>query len=88
MTTISASKAREQFSDLLSSVAFAGQRVQISRNRKVIAAMISAHDLELFNRLLKEAEDRIDGEDVRLAMEEANREGTVSLGDLKAELGL
>jgi PHD/YefM family antitoxin component YafN of YafNO toxin-antitoxin module len=88
MITVTASKAREQFSDLLSSVAFAGRRVRISRNRKVIAAMISAKDLELFNRLLKEAEDRIDSEDVQLAMEEADREGTVSLGDLKAELGL
>ena len=70
MTTISASKAREQFSDLLSSVAFAGKRVRISRNRKVIAAMISADDLELFTRLLREAEDRIDGDDVRLKLDQ------------------
>jgi PHD/YefM family antitoxin component YafN of YafNO toxin-antitoxin module len=88
MTTITASKAREKFSDLLSTVAFAGKTVRISRNRKVIAAMISASDLELFTRLLREAEDRMDAEDVRMAMEEADREGTVSLEDLKAELGI
>jgi prevent-host-death family protein len=88
MTVITAAKARSEFSDLLSEVAFGKKRVCISRNKKVIAAVIPKEDLDLFEHLLLRLEDLIDAHDAQLAVEEAEREGTIPIDVLARELGL
>lgn len=66
--TIGASKARDEFGDLLNRVAYARERVVIERSRKPLAAIIPLEDLELFERLLAEHEDRMDAETADLVM--------------------
>ncbi len=57
---IGASEARDIFSDLVSRVAYARERVVIERRRKPVAALISMEELGLFERLLQEHEDQLD----------------------------
>ena len=84
MTTITAGKAREKFSELVSRVGYAKERVAVTRRGKTIAAIVPIEDMELLEKL----EDRIDLEDARKALAEAKRKGTISLAQLKKELGL
>ena len=51
MTTISAEKARNSFSELLSHTAYSKDRVVVTRNGKKMAAIVSIEDLELLERL-------------------------------------
>jgi len=66
MTRIPASKAREQFADVLNDVAFRGERVVLHRHGKDVAAIVSVEDLAL----LEELEDRYDVEAARAALSE------------------
>jgi prevent-host-death family protein len=84
MTTITAGKAREKFSELVSRVGYAKERVAVTRRGKAIAAIVPIEDMELLEKL----EDRIDLEDARKALAEAKKKGTISLAQLKKELGL
>lgn len=84
MTTITAGKAREKFSELVSRVGYAKERVAVTRRGKTIAAIVPIEDMELLEKL----EDRIDLEDARKALAEAKKKGTISLAQLKKELGL
>lgn len=84
MTRIAASKVRQDLSDTLNRVAYAGQRVILERRGKEIAAVIPIEDL----RLLEALEDRIDLADARAALAEAKKKGTKSLEAIVKELGL
>ncbi len=84
MSRLSASAARERFSEVLNRVAYGGERVVIERRGKELAAIVSLEDL----RLLEAIEDRLDLEDALAAIEEAEREGTIPWETIKAELGL
>jgi len=85
---VTASDARNTFSELISSVKYGRRRVCITSNGKDMAAMIPLQDLEVFEALLRRYEDEVDSRDAKIALEEAEREGTVSLDELIAELGL
>jgi prevent-host-death family protein len=50
-STISTSKAREFLADLITEVAYKGERVILTRHGKPIAAIISAEDLERLETL-------------------------------------
>lgn len=52
--TIGASKAREEFGDLLNRVAYSRERVVIERSRKPVAAIISLEELRQLDALLEE----------------------------------
>ncbi|MDO8136858.1 MAG: type II toxin-antitoxin system Phd/YefM family antitoxin [Candidatus Brocadiales bacterium] len=84
MTTITAGKAREKFSELVSRVGYAKERVAVTRRGKTIAAIVPIEDMELLEKL----EDRIDLEDARTALAEARKKGTIPWKKVKAELGL
>lgn len=84
MTHMSASQIRTEFADALNRVAYKSERIVLHRQGKAIAALVPIEDLEALQR----AEDREDLRDARAAAEEAEREGTTSLGDFKKELGL
>ena len=52
-----------------------------------LAAVIPIEDLRLLERLAQEEMDRIDLEDARAALKEAEEKGTIPLRDLMRELG-
>ena len=84
MTTLTASKVREGFSETLNRVAFGKERVVLHRHGKEVAAVVPIEDL----KLLQELEDRIDLADARAALAEAKKKGTKPLQTIKKELGL
>jgi len=84
MRTLSTAEARDQFSDVINRAAYGKERVVLTRRGKALVAVVPIEDAEL----LRELEDRIDLEDARLAITEAEENGTISLDELKAELGL
>lgn len=81
MTRISATKARDEFSDALNRVAYRGERIVLRRRGKDVAVLVPIEDL----KLLEEIEDRIDVEDAKKALRER---GGIPWTKLKKELGL
>ena len=81
MIAYSAKQAREEFSEILSRVLFAKERVLVKRRGKAAAALVPVEDL----LLLEELEDRADIEAAKKALRE---KGAVAWKDLKAELEL
>ena len=75
------SKAREDLADTVNRVAYAGERVRLTRRGKVVAAIIPAEDLALLEAL----EDRVDLEAARRALRERR---SIPWEKVKAELGL
>jgi hypothetical protein len=62
--------------------------IAVTRLRgKDLTAVISMDDLHLLERLAQEEMDRIDLEDARAALKEAEEKGTIPLRDLMRELG-
>jgi prevent-host-death family protein len=76
-------EAGEQFSDLIHRVAEEKERILVTRDGEQLVAIIPIEDLELVEAL----EDKIDLEEARAARQEAIEKGTVSLEELKRELG-
>ena len=83
-TTMSASVARDRFSEILDRVDFGRERHVIERRGKAKAAVVPMEDL----KLLEELEDRLDVAEALEALKEVETEGTVSLAELKEELGV
>lgn len=79
MTRQAAAKARQNFSEIISQVAYGKDRVVIERNGKGLAAVIPMEDL----KILQEMEDRADREDVRKVKQEIKKHGTISWADYK-----
>jgi prevent-host-death family protein len=84
MQRLSVGGARDQLADALNRVAYRGERIIIERRGKSLAAVVPMEDLELLQAL----EDRIDLEEAREALAEAEGVGTVPWEQVKAELGL
>ncbi|HSE58169.1 MAG TPA: type II toxin-antitoxin system prevent-host-death family antitoxin [Nitrospiraceae bacterium] len=84
MARTAASKVRQDFSDTLNRVAYGRERVILQRRGKDVAAVVPIDDL----RLLEALEDRMDLEDARAALAEANKKGTKPLRACMKELGL
>ena len=87
MTRLDVSKAREEFPDVVNRAAFGNERTIVSRRGKDLAAVIPIDDLHLLDRLSQEEMDRIDIEDARAALKEAEDKGTIPLRDLMRKLG-
>ncbi|MCC6660211.1 MAG: type II toxin-antitoxin system Phd/YefM family antitoxin [Phycisphaerales bacterium] len=81
MTTISAKKARANFSEVIDQVRAHGKRVLVQRNGRDAAALVSVEDL----RLLELLEDR---RDIRAAKKALAEEARVSWESVKARLAL
>ena len=84
MDDINATDARENLAEVLNRVAYAKDRVRITRRGKQIAAVVPIEDLELIERL----EDEIDIREAQKALTEANRKGAIPWAVVKEELGL
>lgn len=80
MNEMSVSEARKALSDTINKVAFGRERVLINRHGKVVAALVSAADLEILELI----EDQWDIEAVKEALE--SPKDTVSWDVLKKEL--
>ncbi len=78
-----ASDARQQFAEMINHVAFGGERIMIHRHGKELAAIVPVEDMNL----LHEIETRLDLEDARKALKAAQESGTVSMDELKSQLG-
>jgi antitoxin (DNA-binding transcriptional repressor) of toxin-antitoxin stability system len=63
-------------------VQYGNERVAVTRYGKEVAAVVPIEDARLLERL----EDLIDGEDALKAIEEAEREGTIGLDELREKL--
>jgi prevent-host-death family protein len=87
MTRLNVSKAREEFPDIVNRAAYGKERTIVSRRGKDLAAIIPIEDLRLLELLAQEEMDRIDLEDARAALAEAEEKGTISLRDLMRKLG-
>ena len=88
MTRLNVSKAREEFPDVVNRAAYGNERTIVSRRGKDLAAVIPIDDLRLLERLAQEEMDRIDIEDARAALKEAEAKGTIPLAEARKLLGL
>jgi prevent-host-death family protein len=88
MTTLSAQQARDQFSDVVKRAQYAKESTVVTAYGKKVSAVIPIEDLALLQMLLEKLEYRKDLGEAREALEEIEREGTVSWQKLREELGL
>ena len=82
--TMNSTDARERMADVLNRVAYAKDRVRITRHGKAVAAVVPIEDLELIERL----EDEIDIREAEKALREARKKGTIPLKKIREEFGL
>ena len=81
--TISTREARENFSDVINRAAYGKERVILTRRGKPLVAVVPIDDVEVLETL----EDKFDLQDALAALKEAEDKGTMSLQELKGELG-
>jgi len=84
VATVTAKELKEHSTDVLSRVQYGNERIAVTRHGKEVAAVVSIEDV----RLLEQLENALDVHDALAAIEEAEREGTISLAELRQELGL
>ena len=77
---------RQSLADLLNRAEYQGERIVIHRRGKDAAAIVPIADLKLLERLLEEAEDRLDGKAAREALAESAER--ISYADVQTRLGL
>ena len=82
--TLNSTDARENMAEILNRVAYAKDRVRITRRGKEVAAVVPIEDLELIERL----EDEIDIREAKKALADAKKHGTIPWDMVKKELGL
>jgi prevent-host-death family protein len=78
---LSASAARQNFSDILNRAAYGRERVLIHRGKKAVAAVVPIEDLDLLERL----EDEFD---VKAALEALKEPGAIPWETVKKKLRL
>lgn len=85
MTRLTASRAREDFTDTLKKVG-EGERIVLHRGKKDVAAIVPLADLKLLERI----EDRMDLDDARKALSESSKKGEkpISWEKARKRLGL
>ena len=84
LETIDTSVARDGLSDTLNRVSYGKERIVIKRHGKELAALVPMEDL----KFLEELEDRLDLEDVRAALAEAEEKGTILWEKVREDLGI
>lgn len=88
MVTVSAEKARNSFSEIVSHTAFSKERFIITRNGKKLAAIIPMEELEFLERMIECLEDRMDEEEIRVALDEFKQGRTIPWEKVKGDLNL
>jgi len=72
MKRLNVVELKNSLGDVLNRAEYQGERIIVHRRGKDSAAIISIEDLRLFERLLENAEDRIDSEAARVALAESD----------------
>ncbi|MHB1460651.1 MAG: type II toxin-antitoxin system Phd/YefM family antitoxin [Armatimonadota bacterium] len=88
MTTISAEKARNTFSELVSRTAYTKDRVVVTRNSKKMVAIVPIEDFQLLEKFIDNLEDELDAEEIKAALDEIGAGNTVPWEQVKKDLGL
>lgn len=78
---VSASKARDEFAEIINRVAYGGETVLVHRRKKPVAAIIPIDDPELLERI----EDELD---IRAARRARKEKGSIPWEKIKKDLGL
>jgi prevent-host-death family protein len=81
---ISTVELRENLSEAVNRAAFGKERIVLTRRGRKLAGIVPYEDIKLLEAL----ENQKDIEDAKKALKEAAKKGTISLADLKKELGL
>ncbi len=84
MDSVNTTEAREKLAEVINRVAYAKDRVRITRHGKQVAAVVPIEDLEL----LEHMEDQIDIREAKKALAEARKHGTIPWDEAKKDLGL
>jgi prevent-host-death family protein len=84
MDSVNTTEARENLAEVINRVAYAKDRVRITRRGKQVAAVVPIEDLELLERM----EDEIDIREAKKALAEARKLGTIPWEEAKKELEL
>jgi len=77
---------RKSLADILNRAEYRGERVVIHRRGKDAAAIIPIEDLRLLERLIEEAEDRLDVAAARAALAESDER--IPYTEVRRNLGL
>lgn len=72
MIRLNVVELRQSLADILNRAEYQGERVVIHRRGKDAAAIIPVEDLRLLERLVEEAEDRLDAETARAVLAESD----------------
>lgn len=83
VTILNTLEAKEQFADLINRVVHSKERVILTRRGKEIAAIIPIEDLAL----LQDSQDHQDLREAIEALKEARSVGTITLQELKEDVG-
>lgn len=84
MTSLPLQEASKNLPDLVRRVSQEKERLLVKGEGEQVVAMIPLEDLELVEAI----EDRIDIQEARAALREAEEKGTIPLDDFLKELGL
>jgi prevent-host-death family protein len=84
MSSFNTTDARENLAEVLNRVAYAKERVRITRHGRDIAAVVPIEDLQLIERL----GDEIDLREAKKALAEAGKKGSIPWDQVEKELGL
>ena len=82
-TTMTTIDAKENFTDLLNHVSHTKERVILVRRGKDVAAVVPLEDLQF----LESTQDKHDLQEAIDALKEAKNSGTITLEQLKEEVG-
>jgi prevent-host-death family protein len=84
MSTITIGEARAKFSEVVRRAQHGKERIIVARHGRPAAAIISADELDYFERL----EDALDIEAAEEALREVERDGALSLDEAASRLDL
>lgn len=82
-TSINTADAKEEFTELVNRVAIHKERIILTRRDKEIAAIVPLEDL----KYLEESQNKNDLQEATEALKEARSLGTLSLDELKTDIG-
>ncbi len=86
MTRLSVVELRQSLAQILNRAEYRGERIIIHRRGRDAAALIPLEDLRLLERLIEDAEDRLDIEAARAALAESD--DRIPYSSVRRRLGL
>ena len=86
MMRLNVVELRQSLAEILNRAEYQGERIIIHRRGKDAAALIPLEDLKLLERLIEEAEDRLDVEAARASLAES--EDRIPYSAVRRRLGL